>query len=83
MIEDGSDDAERFGELVDVLLDSELPFKEDALGDGEWQVSSSCSPMLPRVLQLGISPCILVNVHNSPISMILHTSASGSMLSAY
>lgn len=38
MIENGSDDAERFGELVDVLLDSELPFKEDALGDGEWQV---------------------------------------------
>ena len=48
MIEDGSDDVERFGELVDVLLDSELPFKEDSLGNGEWQVSSSHSPMLSK-----------------------------------
>ena len=54
MIEDGSDDAEHFGELVDVLLDSELPFKEDALGDGEWQVSSSCLPLLSSVLKSGI-----------------------------
>ena len=38
MIQEGSDDAERFGELVDVLLDSELPFKEASLGGGEWQV---------------------------------------------
>ena len=38
MIEEGSDDAERFGQLVDVLLDSELPFKEASLGNGEWQV---------------------------------------------
>ena len=82
MIEDGSDDAERFGELVDVLLDSELPFKEDALGNGEWQVSSCCSPMLSRVLRSSISPYTLVNVHNPPISMSPHTSASGGMLSA-
>ncbi len=39
MIQEGSDDADRFGQLVDVLLDSELPFKEASLGDGEWQVS--------------------------------------------
>lgn len=38
MIQAGSDDAERFGQLVDVLLDSELPFKESSLGGGEWQV---------------------------------------------
>lgn len=29
---------ERFRQLVDVLLDSELPFKESSLGGGEWQV---------------------------------------------
>ena len=39
MIKEGSDDAERFGELVDVLLESELPFKESSLGGGEWQVN--------------------------------------------
>ena len=38
LIQEGSEDAERFGELVDILLDSELPFKESALGNGEWQV---------------------------------------------
>ena len=38
MIQEGSDDVERFGQLVDVLLDSELPFKESSLGGGEWQV---------------------------------------------
>lgn len=38
MIQEGSDDAERFGQLVDILLDSELPFKEASLGNGEWQV---------------------------------------------
>ena len=42
MIQEGSDDAERFGELVDVLLDSELPFKESSLGNGEWQVGLAC-----------------------------------------
>ncbi len=41
MIEEGSDDAERFGQLVDILLDSELPFKEASLGNGEWQVRIS------------------------------------------
>ena len=41
MIQAGSDDAERFGQLVDVLLDSELPFKESSLGGGEWQVRNS------------------------------------------
>ena len=39
MIQEGSNDVERFGELVDVLLESELPFKESALGGGELQVS--------------------------------------------
>ncbi|KAL3134719.1 hypothetical protein ABBQ32_007722 [Trebouxia sp. C0010 RCD-2024] len=38
MIQAVSDDAERFGQLVDVLLASELPFKESSLGGGEWQV---------------------------------------------
>ncbi|KAL0043528.1 hypothetical protein WJX79_007448 [Trebouxia sp. C0005] len=38
MIQAGDDDAERFSQLVDVLLDSELPFKEASLGNGEWQV---------------------------------------------
>ena len=38
LIQQDSEDAERFGELVDVLLDSELPFKEASLGNGEWQV---------------------------------------------
>lgn len=48
MIQQGSDDAERFGELVDILLESELPFKEAALGSGEWQVScKSCSLPAP------------------------------------
>jgi len=41
MIQEGSDDAERFGQLVDILIDSELPFKEASLGDGEWQVGPS------------------------------------------
>ncbi len=41
MIQEGSDDAERFGQLVDILLDSELPFKEASLGNGEWQVRTS------------------------------------------
>ncbi len=41
MIQEGSDDAERFGQLVDVLIDSELPFKEASLGNGEWQVRFS------------------------------------------
>ena len=72
MIEDGSDDAERFGELVDVLLDSELPFKEDALGEGEWQVSSSCLPLLSSVLKSGISPSTQFCGHSFPISMILY-----------
>ena len=38
MIQEGSNDAERFGELVDILLDSELPYKEASLAGGEWQV---------------------------------------------
>ena len=38
MIQEGSDDVERFSKLVDILLDSELPFKESALGGGAWQV---------------------------------------------
>ena len=38
LIQEGSEDVERFGQLVDVLLDSELPFKEASLGGGEWQV---------------------------------------------
>ena len=38
LIQEGSEDVERFRELVDVLLDSELPFKESSLGGGEWQV---------------------------------------------
>ena len=38
LIQEGSEDVERFGQLVDVLLDSELPFKESSLGGGEWQV---------------------------------------------
>ena len=46
MIQEGSDDAERFGELVDVLLDSELPFKESSLGNGEWQVCFNLSCLL-------------------------------------
>ena len=38
LIQEGSEDVERFGQLVDVLLGSELPFKESSLGGGEWQV---------------------------------------------
>lgn len=38
LIQEGSEDVERFRELVDVLLDSELPFKESSLDGGEWQV---------------------------------------------
>lgn len=48
LIQAGSEDTERFSKLVDILLDSELPFKESALGNGEWQVQLPCLLMSLR-----------------------------------
>lgn len=37
-VRDGSTDLKRVSALVDILLDSQLPFKEQQLGGGPWQV---------------------------------------------
>ena len=39
-IREGSSDFERLGALVDCLVDARLPFREQLLGGGPWQVSA-------------------------------------------
>ena len=69
MIQAGSDDAERFGELVDILLDSELPFKEASLGDGEWQVC------FVAPLPLHILLCLCQNADGTAVYSIVPAKA--------
>ena len=46
LVRQGSTDLSRAGELVDVLLDSRLPFKEALIGGGPWEVVYSRGPLL-------------------------------------
>ncbi len=46
LVRQGSTDLSRAGELVDILLDSRLPFKEALIGGGPWEVVFSRGPLL-------------------------------------
>lgn len=70
MIQAGDDDAERFSQLVDVLLDSELPFKEASLGNGEWQVRLS--------LQVWYVLYLTDPVHTYSTAFVVHAAVTSS-----